>query len=359
LQTHRKGEHIRKHNTIDDRLFIETMNNTASLSNGYDFVAATVQPFFYSFSVTMTFIIITSILNAAVLCRRTLRSSPCTYYFLASIPPVLAYVVVTPLNTIIVTVTGLHINGTPVSCKLVQFTVYGSSLLYALMLVGASVDRFCSSSNSARLRRFSQVHVARRVITIVWILALLYMSPFMVTYYYDYSSVNSNKCIAYTSTLAATYLMTRVILYYFILPILLAIFGTLTIYNIRGQRGRVGLVNRNNNNRRTEVQMVRMLIIQVIVYFLFFTPSGITYIIVTFAPSMNTQYYNAIRTLTVIWQQGGFFIAFFLYVLAGKVYRQELLKLFKLYQRSNRVTQITLPSTAKNVQRTAIPSIRV
>ncbi|CAF1531812.1 unnamed protein product [Adineta ricciae] len=83
-----------------------------------------------------------------------------------------------------------------------------------------------------------------------------------------------------------------------------------------------------------------MLVIQVAVYFMFFTPSGITYIMVTFIPSLNTTYYNTIRTLTVVWQQGGFFIAFFFYILTGKIYRQELEKMLKYDQIRTRMRRM-------------------
>ena len=336
------------------------MNNTTiSSSNGYNFIAAANQATFYAFSVTMTFIVITNILNACVLCRATLRSSSCTYYFLASIPPVLAYVIVTPLNTILIYSIGFRMHGTPITCKLVQYVVYGSPLLYASMLICASVDRFYSSSNSLRLRRFSQVRVARRVIVIVWILILLYMSPFFVFYYYDYSSSLSNKCVASTSIQAAVYLMTRVVLYYFAIPIILAIFGVLTINNIRAQTRRVAVERQANSHRRTEGQLACMLVIQVAVYFLFFTPAGITYLMVTFIPSMNTSYYNTIRTITVVWQQGGFIITFFLYILVGKVYRQELKKMIRYDQIRARITQLSIQLHSKTDQANTVHAVAI
>ncbi len=307
-------------------------STTSSSSNGYDFISAIKQPVVYTYSVTISLIVIINVLNACVLCRRTLLVSPCTYYFLGSIPPVLLNVIVAPLNGILQNAYGFYISGTQVTCKLVQYVVFGSSLLYGMMLVCASIDRFCSSSSSDRLRRLCQVRIAQRVIIIVWILVLLYMSPFLIIYYYDYNSSVSNKCVPYSTTPATVYLISRVILYYFMIPIILSIFGALTIKNIQSLARRVAPVQLANFNRRTEGQLARMLIIQVAVYLLFFTPAGIIYIIVTFQPSMNTPYYNAIRTVTVVWQQGGYFIAFFLYVLTGKVYRRELKKMFKCNQ---------------------------
>ena len=106
----------------------------------------------------------------------------------------------------------------------------------------------------------------------------------------------------------------------------------LTIKNIRSQSRRVRRMIVPNAHRRTEGQLARMLIIQVAVYFLFSTPSGTSYTIITFVPSMNTSYFSTIRTLTVVWQQGGYLIPFFLYILTGKVYRDELKKMIDCHQ---------------------------
>ena len=117
-------------------------------------------------------------------------------------------------------------------------------------------------------------------------------------YYYDAS--NSFMTCA---------LMSRVVLYYFLIPIILGIFSALTIYNIHKQVLLGPVVNQGNLYRPTERQLARILIIQVTVYFLFFTPSGITYILLTFVPSMNTSV--------------------FFYILSGKIYREEQKKMLK------------------------------
>jgi hypothetical protein len=315
-----------------------TMNSTvSSLYGGYNIVQAAKQPVIYTYSVTIPLIVITSILNICVLCHRAFRLSPCTYYFLASVPPSLVYVVVTPLNAIISTRFGFYITGTFVTCKIVDFLVFTTSLLYASMLVCATIDRYFSSSTSVRLRRFSQVRVARRIIIIVWTLVFLYMSPLLIIYYYDTNSTSASKCTQYSTILSTVYLTTRVILYYFLIPIILGIFGSLTIYNIQNQMLRVAPVNRTIVNRRTEGQMARMLIIQVAVYFLFFMPAGVTYTLVTFVPSMNTPYYLTIRMLAVVWQSGGYFISFFCYILSGKIYREQLKKIFKCNRICHRI----------------------
>ena len=355
-----KNEHILNVNTINYQRSIEIMNITSSsLFQGYDLIQAVKKPVTYSYAVTITLIVITSILNVCVLCRRALRSSACTYYFLGSVPPVLVYMVVTPLNTIIINSYGFYMSSTQITCKITQYLIYTTSLLYASMLVCASIDRYFSSSASARLRRFSQIRIARRIIIIVWMLILLYMSPFMFIYYYDPNSGNTNKCVQYSTTLIFVYLTTRVILYFVIIPIILCVFGLLTIYNIRVQAHRIAPVNQNNAHRRTEGQLARMLIIQVAVYILFFTPVGIIYFLVTFIPSMNTPYYSTIQLLLTVWKQGGYTISFFFYVLSGKVYRKELRKMFKCDQIRNKILQFNAQRTRTVIPVNVIPNAPV
>ena len=333
-----ENEHISIDNIVGHCELVQSMNNTTSSpSTEYNFVEAVKKPIVYSYFVTITFTVITSVLNICVLSRRALRTSSCTYYFLASVPPVLVYAVFSPFNTILVNSYGFYMSNTSVTCKLIAFLVYTAPLLYGTMLMCATIDRYFASSTSVRLRQLSEARVARRIITIVWILASIYMSPFIFIYYFDY---NANKCTQYSTILTTIYLITRVVLYYFLTPSILGIFGSLTIYNIRGRIHRVAPVNQTNLNRRTEGQLARMLIIQVGVYFLFFTPAGIAYILVTFVPSMNTPYYTTIRSVTVVWQQGGFFISFFCYILSGKIYRDELKKMFKCDRNHNLILPI-------------------
>ncbi|CAF1246636.1 unnamed protein product [Adineta ricciae] len=304
-------------------------NRTPPSSYGYNLVEAARQPLVYSFSIAATLIVTTSILNFNVLYRRVLRSSACTCYFMAAIPPVLIYVLVSPISLILQYGFQFIILDSPIMCRVIPFFIYTAPLWYGLMLVCASIDRFFSSSESIRLRRLSQVYVARRIILIVWILSTVYMCPFLIIYYYDSGNAGNRRCLQYSTILVEVYLMSRVILYYILIPIMLSIFGAWTIYNIRCQKHRVAPIIQASPRRRTEGQLARMMIIQVGVYLLFFTPSAITYIIVTLIPSMNTPYYITIRSITVVWQQGGFFISFFLYVFTGNMYRKELKKMIQ------------------------------
>jgi hypothetical protein len=204
------------------------------------------------------------------------------------------------------------------------------------MLVCASFDRFCASSSSVRVRSFSSVRVAQRVIIIISISLSIYMSPFILISYWDY---NKNVCSQYSTTLIVVYLSSRVVLYYIIGPIAMITFGLLTIRNIRNQTRRVAPMIPQNGHRRTEGQLTRVLLTQVGIHLFFSIPAAALYVITTFIPSANTPFFGGLRIITVLWQQPIFFLSFFSYILSSTLFRTELLKMFKFNNRRNQIMQ--------------------
>jgi membrane-anchored glycerophosphoryl diester phosphodiesterase (GDPDase) len=130
-----------------------------------------------------------------------------------------------------------------------------------------------------------------------------------------------------------------VILYYIIGPIGMITFGLLTIRNIRNQTLRVAPMVSQNRHRRTESQLSRVLLIQVGTHLFFSIPAAVVYVITTFIPSANTPFFSGLRLISVLWQQPIFFLSFFSYILSSTLFRTELLKMFKLNNRNNRIVQ--------------------
>jgi len=279
--------------------------------------------------------IIANIINIRVLCSRVLRSSPCTYYFLA-------YSVFSIIYTSLICPTqflrGFHIdwaNG-KIGCKIHSYALFVFPFQGNIMLILASFDRYCSSLQSLRFHSRSTIRTARKIIAIGTILSAIYMSPMFVIY--NWNDV-SNKCVHESSTIIFTYIFSQVFLYYILTPILMFILGLLTIHNIRQQSTRTGPLTAFIRGRRTEGQLARMLILQVSVHLILVLPFGVIYTINSFVPSTRTPVMKAIRYILVIWQQCDYFVSFFLYVLSGNVYRQELIRILKSSKRHNASTQ--------------------
>ncbi|CAF4649576.1 unnamed protein product [Rotaria sp. Silwood1] len=159
----------------------------------------------YLHPIQFCLVTIINILNIRVLCSRILRSSPCTHYFLAY-----------ALFSIIYNC---------VSCS--------TQFLYSFYIDWAK------KSQSRLLHTISTIQTARISIVIDRILSAIYMLPMLAIYKY------------------------QIISYYVLIPILMIIFGFLTMLHIRPQSIRTKHLISSIHRRRTEEQLARMLIIQV------------------------------------------------------------------------------------------------
>jgi hypothetical protein len=279
------------------------------------------------FCVTIT----TNILNIRILCSRVLRSSPCTHYFLA-------YAVFSIIYTCIICPTEIlrsfyiEWSNTRVTCKIQYYIVYLPPFLASVMLVLASFDRYCSSSQSRQLHSASTTRTAKFSIVIGTILFAIYLIPMLIIYNWD---VTTNTCLQYSNPLISVYISSQIILFYIAEPILMAIFGLLTISNIRRHVTRIGLQPVLVHGRRTERQLARMLLLQISVHLILTVPFGVVYSMNAFAPSTRTPNILAVRYILVIWQQCDYFMSFFLYVLSGSAYREQLIRILKFIKCRN------------------------
>ncbi|CAF1259032.1 unnamed protein product [Adineta steineri] len=307
--------------------------NTTSPSTQYNLQVEINKISIYVYPITIILTITTNILNICVLCRRNLRLSSSTQYFLAFALSSILYTCEIPVMMFIRIRYGYIVTSSSVGCRLQTFMINIMPLFISIMLVFASIDRFFVSSSTVRMRNLSQVHIARRIIIITIILTVIYISPILLIYYFN---SNMNQCISYSSTIAIIYLSSRIIFSYIIIPFAMAIFGFLIIRNIRNQIHRINpfAINPKQQNRRRyrriENQLARMLILQVSAYLIFSTPAGVGYTLVTFIPSMNTVFVNQLRIIFSLWQQNIYFLTLFIYILSSKTYRQEFFNMFKL-----------------------------
>jgi hypothetical protein len=279
--------------------------------------------------------IIINILNIRVLCSRALRPSPCTHYFLA-------YAVFSIIYTCLVCPTqflrGFSINwaNSVMGCKMHFYILFLIPFQANLMLILASFDRYCSSSQSCRLHSTSTIRTARMTIIVSTFLCIAYMLPMLFVYNWNKTY---NKCQPKATVLINIYVFSQVFLYYILAPLLIFIFGLLTINNIRQQSTRAVPLTGSIRGRRTERQLTRMLILQVIVHLILILPFGVTYTMNSFEPSTETPTVIAVRLAFVTWQQRDYFVSFFLYIFSGSVYRRELFRILSFTNGQNTPVQ--------------------
>ncbi|CAF1314049.1 unnamed protein product [Adineta ricciae] len=154
------------------------------------------------------------------------------------------------------------------------------------MLILASFDRYCSSSKSQGLNVISNKRIAQLRIVISIVTATIYMSPMTFIFYFD---TTTSTCRQYSNLPVNIYVLSQVVIYYMLGPLLLVVLGVLTIINIR-RHGSVRVAPRNPrlSGRRTEGQLVRMLLLQVCCHLILTTPFGVVYSLNAFNPSTRT-----------------------------------------------------------------------
>jgi hypothetical protein len=121
------------------------------------------------------------------------------------------------------------------------------------------------------------------------------------------------------------YPIMQMILFAIIAPVLMVLFGIMTIYNIKRVRVVPTAMSRH---RRTENQLAVMLLLQVGTYIVLVVPTCVTYLILVFPNTIQTTsaFYFA-RTISQLFLYFSFVTPFFLYLVSARTYRQELVQL--------------------------------
>lgn len=266
-----------------------------------------------------------NIITIYILRSRALRTSPCAHYLLVyAIFAIIYMVQICPKQ--LLSAYNINIADNQISCKITGFTLNLPATLTRLMLLLASFDRFCSSSNLIRFRSKSTIQNAKRNTIIVTMITTISMSPALIVYYWNETI---KVCQTYTDVVALIFVFSQVIITNVVAPLLMIILGCLTIYNIRQNTIRVRAERIIQNNRRTEGQLARMLLLQIILILITTVPYISIFSLNSLYPLTQTPFIIAIRSITILIVQTQFYISFFLYIISGQIYRQEFIKILK------------------------------
>lgn len=287
------------------------------------------QPIFF------VLITLTNALNIRILRSPTLRCSSCTCYFLFySIFSLINIWCLCPIQ--ILRHFSILWTRTRFGCKMQDFLLFSLAIQIKALLALASFDRFCSSAKSARLRSFSRIRIARKVIVCLTVFTLIYMLPMLITQYFDSKLA---RCRQYYDRWSMLYSISQIILYYVLIPSLMLLFGTLTILNIRQKSVLASATTVQNRMRRNEKQLVRMLLFQVAAHLIYTLPFGISHLIRALEYPVRYEIVLAINQASIPWLQCDYFMFFFLYILSAPTYRQELYRVLRITNPRNEPTE--------------------
>jgi hypothetical protein len=275
-----------------------------------------------------------NVLNLIVFTRRTLRSNPCSMYFLAgSINNLFAtYVVI--LTRYLSVSWNLDISTrNTVFCKLRLLFVYVSLNLVLWFAILASADRFFSSSRSVRLRQLSSLKVAR--INIVFNTIFMYLIYVHVLIFGRSGTASSPGCSFYGDTYNIFFNFFFLVVAN-VLPLgLMCVFGVLLIVNVRSIRNRAVPQNddaRTERMRTNDRQLLKMLSFQLLITALLITPyatlSVYNVISSTILKQTRSQVgaavYNLIATISRLLSYSNAIVGFYIYTLSGPKFRVEV-----------------------------------
>ena len=286
-------------------------------------------------------------LNCLIFTRRSLRENSCSIYFLTSSIANFLPIYFGCLTRLLST---FDINPVPsqmaLYCKTKTFLTYLGLASSTWFIVGACADRYASSCSTVRMRSFSKVKIARRVVILLsFIVILIY---FQMIFCFN-GNVQGPNCYPSTS-FCNTYNDFNLLLTYSLFPpILMLILGWMTIRNVR-----TGQHIRKEANVKDR-QLTTMLVIQVVCVTILSMPISIQkiYSEMTLNQIKSTEaklIENFFATFVVLLALMNASTSFYLFTLTGKVFRKEL----KLLVFSNRRQVNVDPSATAFGHRTTV-----
>lgn len=276
-------------------------------------------------------------INIVVLTRPSLYNHACSRYFLALATNYLFYSVVVIVNGLLVSGYEVDLSqGSDILCKVITYVISVCIAIAPYFIILALIDRYCASSMDAQRRKFSHIHVTRWALMIVITLFALYFINTLVLVDLRLDGFGCN--IRGDTIYKQVYSIIQVVLFAVIAPILMVIFGGMTIYNVT----RVQVVPAMNRRfRRTENQLVRMLLLQVGTHIVLSLPTCILYLIAVLPNSLKftLEFAFAYKICQLLFYSS-VDSAFILYFLSSGVYRKECIRLMYKILRIHRENQV-------------------
>jgi hypothetical protein len=184
---------------------------------------------------------------------RNYRTTPCTFYILIASIWNIVYIAIGLISRIVMIGYGIDLTRTSISwCKMRLFITVGVTLISLTCSCISTIDQFFTTSQSAYLRRFSNIKWAHRIaliITIVW-----WLHPIPILVFYNISPI-TKTCVNTNSVYAIYFSICSVALLCGIPVIIMVVFGYLTYRNIH--------LTRVLAEQQADRQLTRMILIQV------------------------------------------------------------------------------------------------
>ncbi|CAF2114253.1 unnamed protein product [Rotaria magnacalcarata] len=266
-------------------------------------------------------------LNIVILTRSAFTHHASSLYFLVMAINNLFYSTVLPVINLLSDRYNIspseHSN---IVCKLISYLLNLCPNISVYLIVFASVDRFCASSSNAQRRKFSSLRIARLVIILlISLLTLLYLSTLTT---FDLRQSDELGCVPHIDTVfQQTLMIMGEVMFAIIAPFMMIVFDLLTIDNVN----QLQIIPAVAIHRRTEIQLMRMLLLQLVVHLILILPFCSVFLILSLP--IEIRFTSLFDFLFIIFQLPfylSFVTPFFIYILSGLIYRNELIRLLRI-----------------------------
>ncbi|CAF1141385.1 unnamed protein product [Adineta ricciae] len=274
------------------------------------------------------------ILNIFLFSRKQFRTTSCCKYFLASSVGMLCNLLIYSIPTIYGYYYTNPLTYNVPFCKFRSYFNHITSVIFRLILSAASFDRFALSSSNVRLRNLANVKFVYRIIASIVILAFLVHIYMLIVY-----NIKSNSCYnsldAVGITLVSIFALTNNSFLPTTLMVIFTIFirKNLATRRERRQRGSVQVARVNQNKEiqfKRDQQVLRMLFVQVIAFFVITSPYMVYSINNIISPYIQNKSSDRVAIENFVTGISGGLsyvfpaVSFYLYTLTSSLFRNEL-----------------------------------
>jgi hypothetical protein len=263
--------------------------------------------------------IIGCIFNAIIFLRPYFKLSSCSRYFLASSFANAFQLIIGLLSSILDFGFSFHPHHhSSILCKFRNYLINIAGFLSQTYLLFACIDRYLITT---RYHRMSRIFIANRIIFSITCFWFINLSHMLI---YSKLSLSKDFCFYSSSFYTIFISLHNLILSGLILPILMIIFGLLTLKNIQQIRRQIRIRKRRNHY----LSLMLLTNVAVNVIFTLIYTSGLIYL--SFFMSNQDQFSllkrRLISLIAIIFYYTPYAISFYVNVLTSQRFRCELKK---------------------------------
>ena len=266
---------------------------------------------FYFGLVIYFFGILGNILNILMLSQRSLRSNTCVMIFLASSITGILTILFGLTSRLIPDTTGDVADKIRWICKVRAFIVFTSRSATFWLIMLATIDRWTVSSKNPSIRQLCSPKNVLRYISLIMLLSIILHCQYL--YCYESDMPNSDlKCFNKTPACRIVNSLLFAIVTIILPLILIAVFGLMTISNIRSSRNHVIPAPMANNMhrpsqtasyqqrkfKRIDRHLFLMLLVQVILLAFLTIPMAVQQLYISITTGKSSQLQETISNLS-------------------------------------------------------------